>query len=505
MAEHSAPADATLVAAIRGGDTAAWGDVFDQHRDAVLRTALAITRNRSDAEDVMSATFLRGVETLDQLREPELLRPWLLSIARRRALDSVRPSRRRETPGDEVGLYEPAPDAGDALDGLHREEQRELVADALEALEPRDRVALEFADAQDLDGQDLADALGISRNNAYALVHNARERFATAVGAVLVARHGRARCAELDGVLSGWDGHLDPRLRKRVNRHIRGCDVCEETRGRSTSPSALLGVAPIALAPTVIARLREQTIAAAAGGSAASAVPGGGSAVSMAGGSGGAMVGGSGGAMVGKVAVMAIAAIAGVAAVVGVVVVTGSSESDDGAVPPVTTDVNSESTEPVIDPDDELDASSVTVARTASTAPDAVAAMESDPEETSASTTTAPAVPTDSTAGSIEPVATTATVLDRCSAVEELKTFGSAGPAATSGPEFTAYLTGVLARLDDVVTALGDDASATVLAYQAAYTELVALGIDDAAALPELRELGDLRDQVEAELEGLCP
>ena len=104
MAEHFAPADATLVAAIRGGDTAAWGDVFDQHRDAVLRTALAITRNRSDAEDVMSATFLRGVETLDQLRKPELLRPWLLSIARRRALDSVRPSRRRETPGDEVAV-----------------------------------------------------------------------------------------------------------------------------------------------------------------------------------------------------------------------------------------------------------------------------------------------------------------------------------------------------------------------------------------------------------------
>ena len=162
-----------------------------------------------------------------------------------------------------MGLYEPSVDAGDAIAGLHLDDQRALVAAALEGLEHRDRVALEFAEAQDLVGQDLADALDISRDSAYALVHNARDRFAVAT--LLVSRHGRDRCPELDGLLGSWDGRLTPRLRKRINRHVEACDTCRETRSARVTPAALLGAAPIGVSATVFDRVRGETLSGMGG------------------------------------------------------------------------------------------------------------------------------------------------------------------------------------------------------------------------------------------------
>jgi RNA polymerase sigma-70 factor (ECF subfamily) len=86
-------ADAESVAAIKGGDPRAWGDVFDRHRQAVWQVAISVVRHREGAEDVVQSTFLTAVESLAHLREPSRLRPWLLAIARRRALDVVRRSR----------------------------------------------------------------------------------------------------------------------------------------------------------------------------------------------------------------------------------------------------------------------------------------------------------------------------------------------------------------------------------------------------------------------------
>jgi len=447
MAETSRPDDATLVVAIRGGDSAAWGTVFDLHREAVWRTALAITRRHSDAEDVLSATFLRAVESIDQLQSPERLRPWLLSIARRRALDTLRPSRRKETPSEEVGLYEPSVDAGDAIAGLHLDDQRALVAAALEGLEHRDRVALEFAEAQDLVGQDLADALDISRDSAYALVHNARDRFAAAVATLLVSRHGRDRCPELDGLLGSWDGRLTPRLRKRINRHVEACDTCHETRSARVTPAALLGAAPIGVGVTVFDRVRGETLSGMGGTTPATVA---------------ASKFTAGGLPLGMIAGTVIAGVLAAGVVLGLTTYRGSGDRP-------------------------TDPASLEDAATATVMPTAAPASSTAPATTAALTTT-----------------TTAPV-DPCPAVDELRTFGAAGPATPSGEAFTAYLAGVKERLDAVTSILGGEASTTLLAYQTQYDVLVASGIDNPAAVPNDAELAALKDLVEAELQRLCP
>jgi hypothetical protein len=113
----------------------------------------------------------------------------------------------------------------------------------------------------ELDGGDLADVLGVPRNQAHALASRARSQFETSLGVLLVARTGREYCSDLAAILDGWDGDLTVLIRKRVNRHIEHCDVCGERRRRELSPAMLLGLLPVALAS---ASLREQVLHLAA-------------------------------------------------------------------------------------------------------------------------------------------------------------------------------------------------------------------------------------------------
>ena len=83
-----------------------------------------------------------------------------------------------------------------------------------------------------------------------------RDQVERSLGALLIARLGREDCEELDAILQGWDGKFSPLLRKRVARHVDGCDVCRERRAAVASPMALLAAAPFMPAPSHAARAR---------------------------------------------------------------------------------------------------------------------------------------------------------------------------------------------------------------------------------------------------------
>jgi hypothetical protein len=73
------------------------------------------------------------------------------------------------------------------------------------------------------------------------------------LGVLLVARE--SRCAGLTPLLSGWDGTLNPLLRKRLHRHIDGCATCGSIRSTRLDPSALLASfasLPFLAVPTVL-------------------------------------------------------------------------------------------------------------------------------------------------------------------------------------------------------------------------------------------------------------
>jgi RNA polymerase sigma factor (sigma-70 family) len=247
--------DAELVAAARSGDQDAFASIYDRYADRLHDFCHSVLRDRHEAADAMQDTFVLVAQRLGQLRDPDKLRPWLFAIARHEALRRAK-ARGRATPTEDAGV-EVAIDASSPEDVVSGRDAGAIVWDAAAGLSARDQALLDLHLRQGLDGQQLADAIGTSADHAYVLMSRLRDQVERALGALLVARLGREECKDLQVVLDGWDGTFSPLWRKRVARHVDGCDTCSSQRKKFLSPLSLLAAAPLVPAPLA---LREPTL-----------------------------------------------------------------------------------------------------------------------------------------------------------------------------------------------------------------------------------------------------
>jgi RNA polymerase sigma factor (sigma-70 family) len=235
--------DPEVVAAIVAGDPGGIAAAYDRYAVALYAYCRSLLREPEDAADVVQDTFLIATSKLGALRDPGKLRPWLYAVARNECLRRLR-SGEATAPLDEAAdTPTEAPDVGDAAE---QEELRQLIMAAIDGLNRGERDVIELSLLHELDGDDLADALGVTRNHAHALLSRARSQLERSLGALVVARTGRGACAELDAALAGWDGQMNVLVRKRVSRHIERCQICGERKRRELSPALFVGALPAA-------------------------------------------------------------------------------------------------------------------------------------------------------------------------------------------------------------------------------------------------------------------
>src|ERR1700690_1847773 len=60
--------DADLVRRFNGGDETAFVDIMDRHRARIFAAAMALLRNRADAEEITQDTFVRAHRGLPSFR-----------------------------------------------------------------------------------------------------------------------------------------------------------------------------------------------------------------------------------------------------------------------------------------------------------------------------------------------------------------------------------------------------------------------------------------------------
>lgn len=245
--------DADLVTRWRdGGRREALAAIFDRHAPALYDTAKAMTGNPVDADDLTQEVFVTVAEQLGQLRDPDKLRPWMFAILRRAVY--ARSRQHTRVHARDIGDDAMAPSiSGGELDRLTGEQLAADVRAAARGLHERDQYVLELVARQQLNGAELALALGVTVEQSYVVVSRMRDRVQRSLGAYVVARVGRRRCTELDRLLARWDGTLTPLLRKRIGRHIDRCTVCAETK-HSAAPLALVAAAPAAVLPGTLRR-----------------------------------------------------------------------------------------------------------------------------------------------------------------------------------------------------------------------------------------------------------
>lgn len=105
------PDNRTLLTAAADGDQRSWEILVDRYADLVWAVARGFRLSQADAADVSQATWLRLVEHLRDIREPDQLGSWLITTARREALAVLRRAARALPIGDNWQLDGPDPHA----------------------------------------------------------------------------------------------------------------------------------------------------------------------------------------------------------------------------------------------------------------------------------------------------------------------------------------------------------------------------------------------------------
>src|SRR5260370_6343078 len=233
--------DPEVVAAIVAGDPAGLAEAYDKYAVPLHSYCRSMLREPADAADAVQDTFLVATAKLHSLRDPAKLRAWLYAVARNECL-------RRLRAGHALSALEEAadlPTPGEVGIATERAELQELLRAAIDGLNPGERDVIELSLVGELDGDELADALGVSRNHAHAQLSRARSQLERSLGALIVARTGRQACPVLEAMLTGWDGQMTVLMRKRISRHIEQCKVCGERKRQELTPFLFAGAMPI--------------------------------------------------------------------------------------------------------------------------------------------------------------------------------------------------------------------------------------------------------------------
>jgi RNA polymerase sigma factor (sigma-70 family) len=253
--------DSEVVAAIVAGNPEGLAEAYDRYASPLYTYCRSLLREPADAADAVQDTFVIAASRLAELRDPNRLRPWLYAVARNECHRRLRARTVQvTTPLDE--MPDVTDTSADVSGEAERDELRTLLRSAVRGLNPGEQDLIELQLRQGLDAAEIAAVLGVSRNHAHALLSRARDQLEISLGALLVARSGRDDCAALNTMLMDWDGQLNVLMRKRINRHIENCPVCDERKKRELAPALLLGLAPLAAlgAAAVPPGLREQVL-----------------------------------------------------------------------------------------------------------------------------------------------------------------------------------------------------------------------------------------------------
>lgn len=124
-----------VVAQARAGTNEAWETLIERFGGLVAAIARRCRLSDADVGEVCQTTWLRLVENLDRIEQPERLGAWLATTSRR---ESLRIATRRTTVSATDAVYHMADDEADPLDAaLLREEQVVSIRMAAERLSPR--------------------------------------------------------------------------------------------------------------------------------------------------------------------------------------------------------------------------------------------------------------------------------------------------------------------------------------------------------------------------------
>ena len=166
-------------------------DAIRRHASWLYRSALGLTRNSADAEDLVQETFAKAFASSDRFQPGTNLGRWLYRIMFNTFADDCRKRRREPLLAAGLARETDLPWSRNSADGRSAEEHvlghlvhAEIVA-AIRALPPGSRLTVYLADVKGLGYRQIADLTGISVGTVKSSLCRGRGQIRARLGALL--------------------------------------------------------------------------------------------------------------------------------------------------------------------------------------------------------------------------------------------------------------------------------------------------------------------------------
>jgi RNA polymerase sigma-70 factor, ECF subfamily len=222
--------------------------------ESIKLVSYAILKNKPDVEEVTQESILKAFTHLNQLREGENFKAWVLQIAANEARMRLRKDRKHlySSVDEEAGERDFRPKQFASWRDipsheLERKELHRVLTAALECLEEPYREVFVLRDVQHLSAAETGEILGISEGAVNTRLHRARLQMrehltpffrsprpmsmTTPLKMMLLMGKTWMRktisCRHVTRQISAYiDGQLTPDVQAKIDEHLRLCDRC---------------------------------------------------------------------------------------------------------------------------------------------------------------------------------------------------------------------------------------------------------------------------------------
>ncbi|MBK7141646.1 MAG: RNA polymerase sigma factor [bacterium] len=166
--------NAELLLAVHDGDRRAFEEIYHRNKRRLYGYCLRMLGDSDTAEDVVQHVFLTLLQRQQQIREPESLAGWLLTVAGHRC-HRILEERGRVAPleseRNDIQLADPENQSPEIGSNLAR-----VVEGGLRRLSPEMREVIILREYQDMSYRSISEVTGVSEATVRFRLHQARKK-----------------------------------------------------------------------------------------------------------------------------------------------------------------------------------------------------------------------------------------------------------------------------------------------------------------------------------------